>query len=231
MSRESSISNQTVPVPEAFRESNPENQSTIVPSNPTVSLTPLGVGDQEQDARVLPLRVASAMRGRRASVSGLNPHLNNAAGIKWLNSRAGEITDEETLAKAICDLWGTERVRISMMKYHRQDLSVVRNVLAKQLHRYKSLLVRTGCDGKWAAFLRENEIPRATADRYVKKWEDSLATLPGKRLTEAFPAPTSEEITRMVDKLKPKLARLTTPDSVDQFLSVLATALQDVKSV
>lgn len=32
---------------------------------------------------------------------------------------------------------------------------------------YKDLLARTGRDGKWMEFLREQEIPRTTADRYI----------------------------------------------------------------
>lgn len=75
--------------------------------------------------------------------------------------------------------------------------------------------------------MRQENIPRATADRYVEKWKLSKSPKPEKRLTEAFPAPSKEEITQMVKKLTQKLERvLTTPDSIALFMTELAAALQ-----
>jgi hypothetical protein len=70
-------------------------------------------------------------------------------------------------------------------------------------------------------------MPRATADRYVQRWEQSLQPTEGNCLSESISPPTAEEIDKMVAKLKPRLQRvLTTKDAVDQFLSVLAGSLQ-----
>jgi hypothetical protein len=137
---------------------------------------------------------------------------------------------EALLAKEIGRLWGAERFRRGIIRRTRQELSTIRIDLSQRLYDCKSLLVRSGRGGKWASFLRETDIPRATADRYVKKWELSLAP-PENRLSEASPEPTTETITEMVAKMKPKLVRvLTTSESVARFLAVLAEALQEPES-
>jgi hypothetical protein len=137
---------------------------------------------------------------------------------------------EALLAKEIGELWFSDRLRTRAIRSTRQELSKIRIGLSERLYSYKSLLVGSGRGGKWASFLREKEIPRATADRYAKRWELSLAP-PENRLSEASPEPTTEAITEMVAKMKPKLVRvLTTSESVAQFLAVLAKALQEPES-
>jgi hypothetical protein len=146
-----------------------------------------------------------------------------------LNALDGE---EKLLAREVAGLWFSDQLRIRSIHRTRQELLKIRTELSKRLHECKELLVGKGRGGQWAAFLRETDIPRATADRYARKWELSLVPLPEKRLTEAFTVPTPEEITRLVDKLKPKLIRvLTTSESVAQFVSALAKALQEAKVV
>jgi hypothetical protein len=104
--------------------------------------------------------------------------------------------------------------------------------LAQRLYEFKHLLTRIGRDGKWAEFLRRENIPRATANRYVEKWKLSMDPKPDKRLNEPFTAPSKEEIVQIVRKLKPRLDRvLTAPDSIALFLIELATALQPPKPV
>ena len=79
----------------------------------------------------------------------------------------------------------------------------------------------------WAEFLREQVIPRATADRYAKSHKRLLEGDHGKRLTEAIPTPTEAEIKKIVVKLKPGLLRsLPTPESITQFLREMTAALQ-----
>jgi hypothetical protein len=146
-----------------------------------------------------------------------------------LNTLDGE---DKLLAREVAGLWFSDQLRTRSIHRTRQELLKIRMELSKRLHECKELLVRKGRGGQWTAFLRETDIPRATADRYVQKWELSLVPLPEKRLTEAFSVPTAEEITRMVDKLKPKLVRvLTTSESIEQFVSALAKALQEAKVV
>jgi hypothetical protein len=145
---------------------------------------------------------------------------------------APEDHQETALADEIKDLWSSQKRKSASLRRSCVDLETLRNSLAERLHTYKDLLVRTGRNGKWTEFLRQENIPRATADRYVKKWKLSKSPKPEKRLTEAFPAPSKEEIARMVKKLAPKLERvLTTPDSVALFMTDLAAALQPSTSV
>jgi hypothetical protein len=110
-------------------------------------------------------------------------------------------------------------------------LEGLRDQLAERLKEYKSLLVRTGRNGKWMGFLREANIPRTTADRLVAKWQLSKVPRPVKRTNGAFEAPSKAEIGQMVKKLTPKLERvLTTPDSIALFMTELAAALQPPES-
>jgi hypothetical protein len=139
-----------------------------------------------------------------------------------------EADEEATLAKRIGKLWTSDRNTNSKIRRSRQELTILRTNLSRDLYRYKTLLVRSGRDGKWSAFLREVNIPRASADRLAQKWERSMKPTPTNCLTGAIPVPTPEEITRMATKLKLKLSRvLTTSESVAQFLSALTAALRE----
>ena len=80
------------------------------------------------------------------------------------------------------------------------------------------------------AVLTQNTF-RATADRYVERWERPLTQVGKNRLNEAISPPTTEEVTRMVNRIKPKLLRvLTTTDAVEKFMAVLEAALQVPRS-
>ncbi len=141
---------------------------------------------------------------------------------------AGEgIVKETLLEEQITELWSSQERKHNSLRRSRAELTTLRNSLAERLHELKHLLARTGRSGKWAEFLRRENIPRATANRYVEKWKQLLDPKPDKRLTEPFPTPSKEEITQMVKKLKLRLEhRLTTPDSVALFMAELAAALQ-----
>jgi hypothetical protein len=141
---------------------------------------------------------------------------------------AGEAIVKETALEAqITELWSSQERKHNSLRRSRAELTTLRNSLAERLHELKHLLARTGCSGRWAEFLRRENIPRATANRYVERWKQSMDPKPDKRLTEPFPTPSKEEITQMVKKLKLRLEhRLTTPDSVALFMAELAAALQ-----
>jgi hypothetical protein len=141
-------------------------------------------------------------------------------------------SEEKLLAREVGQLWSSGQMKTRSIHRNREELSKIRTELSQRLYDSKGLLARKGRGGQWTAFLRETNIPRATADRCVRKWELSLVPLPEKRLIEAFPVPTAEEIAQMVAKLKPKLLRiLTTSESVARFVSALAKALQEAKVV
>jgi hypothetical protein len=145
---------------------------------------------------------------------------------------SGTPRDEEAaLAEQIGQLWFSVQFRTREIRRNSKERAAFKDNLARHLHRYKALLVRMGRSGKWSAFLRDNEIPRATADRYVLRWERSLTKVVENRLAEPISPPTAEEVTRMVNRIKPKLLRvLTTADAVEQFMAVLGAALQVPRS-
>jgi hypothetical protein len=128
---------------------------------------------------------------------------------------------------SIVELWSSQYKKGSFLRKTRNDLASLRRSLAQNLHDYKRLLARTGRGGKWTEFLRLNNIPRASADRYVKGWERELAPQLESVSSEAFEAPTKEEIAALVKRLKPRLVKvLTTPDSIALFMSELAMTLK-----
>jgi hypothetical protein len=81
-------------------------------------------------------------------------------------------------------------------------------------------------------FLRECEIPRTTADRYIAKWKLSQAPKPLNRTTGAIYEPSKQKIAEMVKKVKVKVEPLlTTLESIAVFMADLAAALQPPTSV
>ena len=135
--------------------------------------------------------------------------------------------EEENLVRSIGDLWATERKTNGKLRRTREELIKLRMDLSRDLHQYKKVLVRTGRSGRWHEFLRGMNIPRTTADRYVKNWELGEQPQPDTCPTGAIAIPTQEKIRALVEKLKPKLVRAL-PDavSVQSFLEALAVALE-----
>ena len=99
-----------------------------------------------------------------------------------------------------------------------------------RLNLYKNLLSRAGREGKFTGFLRENQIPRATAYRLIEASVHYSAEAVN-RLSETITVPTEVDIAKIVSGLKPKLVgRLTTPELVDRFLHALRDALCEALS-
>jgi hypothetical protein len=141
-------------------------------------------------------------------------------------AKVEDVERETALTGEITKLWSSHELSTSSIRRTRTELEGLRYQLGERLSEYKSLLVRTGRNGKWMGFLRQAHIPRTTADRLVTKWQQ-----PVKRTTGAFKAPSNAEIGQMVKKLALKLERvLTTPDSVALFMTELAAALQAPES-
>ncbi len=123
-------------------------------------------------------------------------------------------------------LWWSHNKKNSSVKQSREELNRVRESLAKLLHTYKTLLVGTGRDGRWAPLLKDRGTPVSTANRYVKRHEDSSRPVEKKLLAEQLP-PSAAEITKKVKMLPPGLIRfLTTSESTSRFMEVLGAALQ-----
>jgi hypothetical protein len=158
--------------------------------------------------------------------------IGNCEGRSRLAGGSDKAADEEAvLAEQIGQLWFSVQLRARAIRKNSKERAAFKDNLARDLHRYKALLVHSGRFGKWSAFLRRNEIPRATADRYVEKWQRTLTQVVENRLAEPISPPTAEEVTRMVNRIKPKLLRvLITADAVEQFLAALGAALQVPRS-
>jgi len=153
----------------------------------------------------------------------------NPKGEGFRSSIKPSDSDRETevqSAARIMTLWSQHKQQSATAKLSRNELKQLRDALSTELHAYKTRLVGTGRDGRWAEFLREREIPLATADRYVKRREDALARAQGKVLTEELP-PTAAEVTQKVQKLAPGLIRfLGSLERSAQFVRELETAFQ-----
>ena len=137
-----------------------------------------------------------------------------------------ELQDETALANEITELWSSQKRKSLSLRRSRQELETLRTSLSNRLYDLKHLLARPGREGKWTEFLRQQNIPRTTADRYVDKWKRSTSPNLEKRTSGAIEEPTAEEIAQLVKKLRPKLVRqLTTPGSINLFMAELGAAL------
>ena len=142
--------------------------------------------------------------------------------------------EEEVVTRQIISLWAArEKKKTSLIKTKaslhttKEQLSLMRAELGKHFFELKSLLAKPGRDGRWAEFLRDEGIPRASADRYAESHKRLVEGDNGNRLTEAISIPTEAEITKMVVKLTPRLVRaLPTSECITQFLREMTDALQ-----
>jgi hypothetical protein len=138
-----------------------------------------------------------------------------------------ELQLETDITGQIVRLWNVQKKRTISLRQSRRTLNETKEALCEQLFELKRLLMKPGRDGQWNSFLRRENIPRATADRYVERHRRSLEPEPVRCLTEASTGPTEEAVTEMVNRLKPKLTRfLTSPDSIAQFTREIALALR-----
>jgi hypothetical protein len=196
------------------------------------------------DSKVNARRRRAAQRdengsGTDSGLAAINPMANSdEASIEHGEGKpnpsdgsGSQVDEEAALAEQIGQLWFSVQLRMRVIRRNSKERAAFKNNLARDLHRYKALLVHTGRSGKWSAFLRRNEIPRATADRYVEKWQRTLTQVVENRLAEPTSQPTAEEVARMVKQMKPKLLRvLTTAEAVEHFLAALGAALQVPRS-
>jgi hypothetical protein len=109
--------------------------------------------------------------------------------------------EEEALHGDIRELWSSTQFRAEQIR-RMKERSDFRIKLAERLHRYKALLVGSGRSGKWSGFLRDIDMPRATADRYVQRWEQSLESAKENCLSESISPPTADDIAKMVGEVE-----------------------------
>jgi hypothetical protein len=134
-------------------------------------------------------------------------------------------TSENALATEIADLWEAHESHKYRAKEEAQTLRILRAELGERLSGMKQLLARPGRGGQWSAWLKEQRILRATADRLVQKHEHSL--IPDNNcLNDAISEPTEAEIQKLLHSVLPKLRPvLRTKDSVDRFIGLLRLAV------
>jgi hypothetical protein len=131
------------------------------------------------------------------------------------------LQDESVLTDQIVQLWQVHGDYQTSMKHETEKFRALRNELGKLLHQMKELLARPGRNGQWSAWLKEQALPRATADRLALKYERSLHPH-ANCLIESISEPTEEEIQKFLFKVLPKLRRvLRTPQSVYRFVDLL----------
>jgi hypothetical protein len=166
---------------------------------------------------------------------GADDHEGLASGV----ATPDDDEKETALAAEIAKLRSSEQFKGLLIGRSRAEISSIRAErgalrlsLGERLDEYKRLLIRTGRDGKWMAFLRELDIPKTTAERYVTKWKLSNLPKPVNRPTGSIYEPSEEDITALVKKVTSKAGRvLTTPESVGLFMAELAAALQHSETV
>jgi hypothetical protein len=98
----------------------------------------------------------------------------------------------------------------------------VRLELGAKLFAMKAILVGTGREGGWAPYLRSQELPLTTANRYVAEHEAALAPREKKLTTGELSTPTVEEIRHLAKKILPKVRRaLSSQELVYEFMHEL----------
>jgi len=138
-----------------------------------------------------------------------------------------ETTDSENdLSESITSLWVAHANAKIASRLTNAELRVLRTRLGEQLHEMKKMLVRPGRDGQWSAFLREHQIPRATADRLVAR---HLRTLnpDANLLNEPISEPTEEDVQKLFASVWPKLRRvLRSRESLILFMDLLTYQIE-----
>ncbi|HUO18116.1 MAG TPA: hypothetical protein VMX38_24290 [Verrucomicrobiae bacterium] len=129
--------------------------------------------------------------------------------------------DEGALATEIIQLWQVHRDFQTSIKHQTREFRSLRTELGKHLAEMKQVLARPGRNGRWSMFLKEHQIPRATADRLVQKYIGSIQPRTNC-LNEQLAEPTEEEIQKVFFKAIRKLRPvLRTPQSVYRFVDLL----------
>jgi hypothetical protein len=136
------------------------------------------------------------------------------------------VESHHELGEAITNRWVAHANAKIMARATNEELRTIRTKLGEQLSEMKKLLAKPGCDGQWSGFLRERNIPRATADRLAARHLRSLGT-DANRVTEEVLEPTDEDVRRLFIAVWPKLRRtLRSQQSVLLFVDLLTSHCQ-----
>jgi hypothetical protein len=135
------------------------------------------------------------------------------------------LTPEEVRwAKEIDHLWKAHTEVRGFLKLSREDAAKTRAALAKRLYELKCVLSRPGRGGAWFAFLKEQAIPRSSADRLANAHAKTIPGPAGNCPSGASKAqePTDVVVRRYLNGLWPKLSRvLATREHLEMFIVAL----------
>ena len=111
------------------------------------------------------------------------------AGAQPSTAQPDDAMIESQLAQEISTLW-SDHVRLSGdRKATSKELRLVRARLAERLLAMKQILCRAGRAGQWRSWLRQQHIPRSTADRLAMRHAETLGGDDGNVPGEAIPEP------------------------------------------
>lgn len=131
------------------------------------------------------------------------------------------LQDPAALTAEIYKLWTVHREYDGNIKVEKSKLIAVGNSLGELLYAMKNLLASPGRNGGWSRFLREQHINRATADRLVTRYANSVNP-PLELPHEAISEPTEADVQKLFASVWPKLEKkLTTNRAVYQFIAHL----------
>lgn len=132
---------------------------------------------------------------------------------------------ESRLTEEISTLWTQHTELSGTRKSTAKELRLVRTRLAGMLYQMKALVCRPemGRASQWRGWLRQQGIPRSTADRLVARHGEML----GAHSESVLSGPTSEQAETAAEKLAKSVWHrigklLTTGDSVIQFVGQIA---------
>ena len=140
---------------------------------------------------------------------------------------ATALEDEVCLTTEIMQCWDIHMHYQGLLRGTNRKAREVREHLGRLLFQLKQVLAKPGRDGRWSSFLKEHDIPRATADRLVTRHQRSLDPN-ANRLSEATSESTAEQVQNVFNSVWPRLRRvLVTSSSIYQFVLALASACKD----
>ena len=130
---------------------------------------------------------------------------------------------ETQLTQEIFELWSSH-IRLSGdRRATAEELHQIRVALAAKLYKVKSLLSRPGRLGQWRGWLKQQNIPRSTADRLASRYGETLdgdsRNVPSGAISRS-PEDSVEKLAKSVWQRFRKV--LATDESVINFISRIA---------
>jgi hypothetical protein len=145
------------------------------------------------------------------------------AGAQPGSTQPDDAAIEFELTQEISTLWSNHVSLSANRKVTSKELRQIRARLAGRLFEMKSLLSRPGRLGKWRDWLKQQNIPRSTADRLASRHAETLGIENGNVPTGAIPEPAEAAAERLAKVVWPRFKKvLATGESVVHFLGCIA---------